>query len=49
MSHEKLKITLMPVFTLDDLLQLFVTPWTVAFQAPLSVGLFRQEYWSGLP
>ena len=26
-----------------------VTPWTVACQAPLSVGLSRQEYWSGLP
>ena len=26
-----------------------VTPWTVAFQAPLSVGFSRQEYWSGLP
>ena len=26
-----------------------VTPWTVAFQAPLSVAFFRQEYWSGLP
>ena len=26
-----------------------VTPWTVAHQAPLSVGFFRQEYWSGLP
>ena len=25
------------------------TPWTVALQAPLSVGLSRQEYWSGLP
>ena len=25
------------------------TPWTVAFQAPLSVGFPRQEYWSGLP
>ena len=25
------------------------TPWTVARQAPLSVGLSRQEYWSGLP
>ena len=23
--------------------------WTVAFQAPLSMGFFRQEYWSGLP
>ena len=26
----------------------FVTPWTVARQAPLSMGFFRQEYWSGL-
>ena len=29
--------------------QLFATPWTVACQAPLSMGVFRQEYWSGLP
>ena len=27
----------------------FATPWTVAHQVPLSMGLFRQEYWSGLP
>ena len=27
----------------------FATPWTVAYQAPLSVGFSRQEYWSGLP
>ena len=26
-----------------------MTPWTVACQAPLSVGFSRQEYWSGLP
>ena len=26
-----------------------MTPWTVACQAPLSMGLPRQEYWSGLP
>ena len=26
-----------------------VTPETVALQAPLSIGFFRQEYWSGLP
>ena len=31
------------------LLELFVTPWTVAHHAPLSVGESRQEYWSGLP
>ena len=29
--------------------RLYVTPWTVARQAPLSLGFFRQEYWSGLP
>ena len=29
--------------------QLFATPRTVAHQAPLSMGIFRQEYWSGLP
>ena len=29
--------------------QLFVAPWTIAHQAPLSVAYFRQEYWIGLP
>ena len=29
--------------------QLFVTPWTIACQAPLSMGFSRQEYWTGLP
>ena len=29
--------------------QLCVTPWTVAHQAPLSIRFSRQEYWSGLP
>ena len=32
-----------------SLIQLFVTPWTVARQAPLSIGFSRQEYWSGQP
>ena len=27
----------------------FMTPWTVARQASLSIGFSRQEYWSGLP
>ena len=27
----------------------FATPWSVAGQAPLSIGFSRQEYWSGLP
>ena len=30
-------------------IRLFVTPWTVAYQAPLSMEFSRQEYWSGLP
>ena len=29
--------------------QLFPTPWTVAYQASPSMGFSRQEYWSGLP
>ena len=29
--------------------QLFATPWTVAYQDPPSMGFSRQEYWSGLP
>ena len=32
-----------------SLVRLFVTPWTVARQVPLSMGFIRQEYWSGLP
>ena len=28
--------------------RLFATPWTVAHEAPLSMGFSRQEYWSGL-
>ena len=28
---------------------LFATPWTVAYQAPTSMGFSRQEYWSGSP
>ena len=29
--------------------RLFETPWTAAYQAPPSMGLTRQEYWSGVP
>ena len=29
--------------------RLFVTPWTLAYQAPPSMGFSRQEYWNGLP
>ena len=30
-------------------IQLLATPWTAAYQAPLSIGFSRQEYWSGSP
>ena len=29
--------------------RLLATPWTTAYQAPLSMGFSRQEYWSGVP
>ena len=35
--------------TLFSHVQLFVTPWTVALQTPLSMGFSRHKYWSGLP
>ena len=42
-----------PVFTDEGFrfsrVQLFVTPWTVAHHAPLSMGFSRQESWSELP
>ena len=38
----KVKVMLLSV-------QLFATPWTVAYQAPPPMGFSRQEYWSGLP
>ena len=33
----------------SNCVQIFVTPWTIARQAPLSTGFPKQEYWSGLP
>ena len=41
--------SLFPVLSLSSNVQLFTTPWTVACHAPLSIGFFRQEYWSGFP
>ena len=32
-----------------NLVQLFATPWTTVQKAPLSMGISRQEYWSGFP
>ena len=51
-SEEELKSLLMKVKVKVKSLshvQLFATPWTVACQAPLSMGFSRQEYWSKLP
>ena len=45
--HEVVTNTL--VLTCFSCVQLFVTPWTVARQAPLSMGFSREEYWSWLP
>ena len=39
----------MCVLSCFSCVQFFVTPWTVAHQAPLSMGFSRQESWSGLP
>ena len=39
----------MYVLTRFSRVQLFATLWTVAPQAPLSMGFSRQEFWSGLP
>ena len=45
------QLNFLPVSILSHFsrVQLFVTPWTVAYQAPLSMRFSRQEYWSGLP
>ena len=39
----------LPLVRSRSVLRLFVTPWTVTHQAPLSMGFPRQECWSGLP
>ena len=50
LTCEKLSLDLSSVCVcvLTQSFQLFVTPWTAACQAPLSLGFSRQEYWSGL-
>ena len=40
---------MLPLLSHVSRVQLFVTPWTAAYQAPLSMEFPRQEYWSGLP
>ena len=39
--------TLIPGGLVARLCPTLATPWTVTHQAPLSMGFFRQEYWSG--
>ena len=43
LPHHKVKVKLL------SRVRLFETPWTVAYQAPLSMEFSKQEYWSGLP
>ena len=49
-THQRVpaRAVCLSVLSCFSLLGLFATLWTVAHQAPLSVGLSRQEYWSGL-
>ena len=42
-------ITCAWMFSCFSRVQLFAIPWTVALQAPLTMGFSRQEHWSGLP
>ena len=47
-----LSMPILFIFVVVSLLShiwLFATPWTVAHQPPLSMGISRQDYWSGLP
>ena len=39
----------LPIVKSLSRVRLFATPWTIAHQAPPSMGFSRQEYWSGLP
>ena len=51
-QHHKLKhiyFVFMLHAKLLSRIRLFATKWTIACQAPLSMGFCRQEYWSGLP
>ena len=48
MSCEKCLLCEACCFQLLSRVQLFASPWTVAVQAPLSMGFSRQEYWNGL-
>ena len=42
-------VLLLLLLSLFSRVRLFATPWTTAYQAPLSMGFSRQEYWNGVP
>ena len=48
-KHTKRYSKLLVIMCMLSHVRLFVAPWAVARQAPLSVEFSRQEYWSGLP
>ena len=48
-SWKELILSMLLLLSLFSYVQLCVTPWTVAHQAPLSPGFSRHEHWSGLP
>ena len=47
-TPERMKLLLL-LLSRFSRVQLCATPWTAAYQAPLSMGFSRQEYWSGVP
>ena len=49
MNFGQFQLELLIESSLLSHIRLFVTPWTTARQAPLSMGFSRQEYWSGWP
>ena len=48
-KHSHLKFSMKVKVKLLSHVRLFATPWTVAYEAPPSMGFSRQECWSGLP
>ena len=45
----QLSTILLLLFSCQDVSNSLATPWTIVYQAPLSMEFPRQEYWSGLP
>ena len=49
MDEEDVEYTYSGLLCVCSVVSDSVTPWTVAYQVPPSMGFSRQEYWSGLP